>query len=55
MAEILKPETLIYFFLFVVPGFIAVRTYEVIVPQERRNFGETFVDLIAYSFLERFA
>lgn len=51
MAELLKPETLVYFLFFVVPGFVAVRTYELIVPSERRSFGESFVDLIAYSFL----
>jgi hypothetical protein len=51
VAELLRPETSVYFFFFVVPGFVAVRTYELIVPSERRSFGESFIDLIAYSFL----
>lgn len=51
MGEVLKPETLALFLFFIVPGFVAVRVYDLIVPSERRNFGESFVDLIAYSLL----
>lgn len=51
MEGILKPETLVLFFFFVVPGFVTVQTYDLFVPSERRNFGESFVDIIAYSFL----
>lgn len=51
MDGILEPQTLVLFLFFVVPGFITVQTYDLIVPSERRNFGESFVDIIAYSFV----
>ncbi len=51
MGRILEPQTLVLFLFFVVPGFITVRTYDLIVPSERRNFGESFIDIIAYSFV----
>ena len=47
VADLLRPETLVYFLFFVVPGFVAMRTYELIVPSEKRSFGESFVDLKA--------
>lgn len=42
---------LFLFVFFVVPGLVTIRTYDLLVPSERRNWGEQFVDLIAYSFL----
>jgi hypothetical protein len=51
VGRILTPEALALFLFFVVPGFVMIRTYDLIVPTERRNFGESFVDLFAYSFL----
>lgn len=49
MADILTPETLAFFLFLVVPGFVAMQTYDLIVPTEQRNFGESFVELITYS------
>lgn len=51
MAEVLTAETLIFFLFFVVPGFVVISIYDVIVPTEKRNFGEAFVEIISYSFL----
>ncbi len=51
MSELLRPETLIYFLFFVVPGFLTVRIYELLVPTGVRPFGESLVDLISYSLL----
>lgn len=50
VAEVLRPEVLALFLFFVVPGFVAMSVYDLIVPAERRNFGEHVVDLVSYSF-----
>ena len=49
MAELLNTDTLTLFLFFVVPGFIAMRVYDLNVPSERRNFGEALVDVTSYS------
>ena len=49
MAELLKTDTLTLFLFFVVPGFIAMKVYDLLVPAERRNFGEAIVDVVTYS------
>lgn len=51
LANILKPETLALFLFFVVPGFLAIRVYDLIVPSERRNFGQSVIDVVTYSLL----
>ena len=51
MSEFLKPETIIYFLFFIVPGFLTIRIYELLVPTAVRTFGESLVDLISYSLL----
>jgi len=53
MENILKPETLTLFLYFVVPGFITLQIYDVIVPSERRNFGESLIQLVSYSLITR--
>jgi len=52
VKDILTPETLTLFLYFVVPGFIALQFYDAIVPGERRNFGESTIQLIAYSLFD---
>ncbi len=51
LADILRPETLALFLFFVVPGFLAIRVYDLIVPSERRNFGQSVIDVVTYSLL----
>lgn len=53
MENILKPETLSLFLYFVVPGFVTLQVYDVIVPAERRNFGESLIQLVSYSLITR--
>jgi hypothetical protein len=49
-GEILRPDTLALLLFFVVPGFVAMSVYDVIVPTERRRFGDHIIDLVSYSF-----
>src|SRR5215212_2216247 len=49
-GDILRPDTLALFLFFVVPGFVAMSVYDLIVPTERRKFGDHIIDLISYSF-----
>ncbi len=51
MAELLNPATLALFLFFIVPGFVAIKVYDLTVPTERRSFGEAFVEFISYSFI----
>lgn len=51
MASLLTPEVLVLFLYFVVPGFVLVKVYDLVVPTERRNFGDSFIDVVAYSFV----
>lgn len=51
MAGLLTPETLVLVLYFVVPGFMLIRTYDLIIPTERRNFTQAFVDVVAFSFM----
>ncbi len=50
MPGFLAPEALVLLLYFVVPGFVLLRTYDLIVPAERRNFSQAFVDVVAFSF-----
>lgn len=50
MARLLTPEALVLVLYFVVPGFVLIQTYDLIVPTERRNFVQAFVDVVAFSF-----
>lgn len=50
MPGFLAPETLVLILYFVVPGFVLLRTYDLIVPAERRDFTQAFVDVVAFSF-----
>lgn len=51
MVGLLNAETLFLFIFFVVPGIVTIRTYDLLVPTDRRNFRDQFVDVVAYSFL----
>ena len=39
------------FLMFVVPGFISIKVYDLIIPGERRDFSKAIVEAIAYSSL----
>jgi hypothetical protein len=49
--EKLTPETLQLFLLFVVPGFVALKTYKLFVPGERLEAGAALMDAVVYSMV----
>ena len=51
MVDLLDIDRLTLFLFLVVPGFIAVKVYDLLVPAGRRNFGDALVDVISYSVL----
>jgi hypothetical protein len=51
VAELLDLDRLTLFLFFAVPGFITMKVYDLIVPAERRNFGEAVVDVVSYSII----
>ncbi len=51
LKDVLKPEALQLFLFFVVPGFWALQFYDIIVPSERRNFGESLIQVITYGLM----
>lgn len=42
-------ENLQWFVLFVVPGFISIKVYDLMLPGERRDLSKALVDAITYS------
>ena len=51
MENILKPDTLTLFLYFVVPGFVAIRAYDLLIPAERRDFGAALIEVVSHSLL----
>ena len=49
MADILQVDKLIVFLLFVVPGFISIKVYSLLVPSDGRNWSDSLVEAISYS------
>ena len=47
----LSIENLQLFLVFVVPGFVALKVYDLLVPAERRDFGGAMVEAITYSMV----
>jgi len=47
----LSPENLQLFLVFVVPGFVALKTFDLFVPSERRDLSATLVEIVAFSML----
>lgn len=52
LPALTRPETLIYFLLFIVPGWVMVEVYDRLVPAERRDFGSELVRLVSLSLLD---
>lgn len=42
-------DKLILFIAFAIPGFISIKTYDLLLPSERREVGKSLVDAVAYS------
>jgi len=51
MGELLTLETLSIFLVFVVPGFVAIKAHDLMVPAARRNFGDSIIEVISYSMV----
>ena len=49
--NIWEDDKLIIFIAFVIPGFVALKTYELLFPSERRDSSKQIVDAVAYSCL----
>lgn len=47
----LDPQTLELFLFFVVPGFVALKTYELVMPSENERLGDSLISLVAYSMV----
>lgn len=48
MNELLKPENLYLMLFFFFPGFISLKVYDHLVPNEKRNFSHDFFEAISY-------
>ena len=42
-------ETMMLIILFFVPGFISIKVYDLLVPNEKRDFSKSFLEAISYS------
>lgn len=51
MTDFLKPDVLGLFLLLVVPGFVAIKVYDLRVPSERRNLSQSLIEIISISML----
>jgi len=49
MIEVLDINTLYLFIVFVVPGFISMRTWSLLVPSESRRLSEYLLEAVSYS------
>ena len=47
--DIWQSDKLILFLLFVIPGFISLKFYELVIPNERKDSSKQIIDAIAYS------
>lgn len=47
----LTPATLTLFLFFVVPGFVSIKVYDLLVPSEQRNFGNSIIEVIGFSII----
>jgi len=51
MADLLKPETLELFLFFVVPGFIAVKVHDLIIPRSDRKLADSLIEIVSYGMI----
>lgn len=47
--DIWEIDKLQLFIMFIVPGFISIKIYDLIIPGERRDFSQAIIEAIAYS------
>ncbi len=51
LSGLLNPTVLMLAVFFVVPGFIAMKIYDLTTPSERRNFGNSLIEVVSFSLL----
>lgn len=44
-----KPENLIFFLLFIVPGFLSLKVYDHFIPTQKREIQNSLIEIITYS------
>jgi hypothetical protein len=49
MGDIWQSEKLVIFLIMLVPGFISLKVWDLLVPSERRDFSKSLIDAVAYS------
>lgn len=48
MADLFE-NNLILFIIFIIPGFISIKIYEMITPVDKRDFSKSIIEVIVYS------
>lgn len=51
MDNFLHLNNLFLLLLFFFPGFVSLKVYDLLVPNEKRNFSHDFLDAVSYSIL----
>lgn len=51
MSDVLSLETLPLFLVFIVPGFVAMKTHELMVASDRRSAGDSIIEIVTYSMV----
>jgi len=51
MEKLFEPGSLSLFLIFFVPGFVALKVYDLLVASERRDFSKSAFDAVAFSAL----
>ena len=49
LMDIWQIDKIILFLIFLVPGFISLRVYDLLVPSKRRDFSKSLFEVISYS------
>jgi hypothetical protein len=44
-------QNLQLFLVFVVPGFVALKVYDLLIPSEKRDFGSAIIEVVSYSMV----
>lgn len=51
LSELIDPAVVVLAVFVVVPGFLAMKTYDLTVPSERRNFGNSLIEVFSFSLI----
>lgn len=51
MSDLLSPDKLNLFLFFVVPGFVSLKTYDLMVPSARRDLSQSIIEVVSFSMV----